>query len=72
MDLQSTPSLLTDAEVAARLNISRSMLHKLRSQGKVPQAVRLGRCLRWSAETIEAWIKAGCPHPDAWRADDNA
>jgi predicted DNA-binding transcriptional regulator AlpA len=30
--------------------------------GHLPPPVRLGRSVKWQRATIEAWIKAGCPH----------
>lgn len=58
--------LIPDHGVAELLSISRSMVHKLRAQGKLPEPVRLGRCLRWSRNEIADWINAGCPSRDRW------
>jgi predicted DNA-binding transcriptional regulator AlpA len=64
-------AMWNDRMVAHKLGVSRSMVHKLLSAGKLPQPVRLGRCLRWRAAVIEAWIADSCPNPQNWqgRAD---
>ena len=59
-------TLLTDHDVAQQLGVSRSFVHKLRSQGKLPDAIRLGRCLRWRSDEIADWVAAGCPNRSEW------
>lgn len=66
MSIEQVAALLTDHDVARKLGVSRSFVHKMRSQGKLPEPVRLGRCLRWRADEIAAWIAAGCPTRDTW------
>lgn len=59
-------ALWNDVTLGTLLGISRSMVHKLNSAGKLPAPVRLGRCLRWRADEIAAWVAAGCPSRADW------
>lgn len=47
--------LITEAELAKWLNISKSTLHKLRGEGELPYRV-LASCIRYSTAEIEAWL----------------
>lgn len=58
--------LLTDLQAAALAGVSRASWHRLRSAGKLPPAVRLGRSVRWSRAELVAWIAAGCPPAVLW------
>jgi len=66
------PALLTLADVARFLSISRRQVHRLLAAGRLPPAdVNLGfgtRGKRWSRERLAAWVAAGCPPADAWAA----
>ena len=59
-------ALWNDVILASKLRVSRSMVHKLNSAGKLPAPVRLGRCLRWRADEINAWLADGCPSRSEW------
>jgi excisionase family DNA binding protein len=64
-----TALLIPDTEAAALAGIARSTLHTLRADGKWgPQAVRLGRALRFRRDEVVAWIEAGCPDARTWAA----
>ncbi len=58
--------LLNSAEVASRLRIGKTLLYELKSQGKLPMPVRLGRRLLWPKDEIERWVRAGCPPTQKW------
>jgi excisionase family DNA binding protein len=59
--------LLSAAEVAALLGISRSAFYSLLSSGRIgPMPVRFGRSARWRAEELAEWVRAGCPSRDRW------
>lgn len=58
--------LWNDMTMKLKLGVSRSMVHKLNAAGKLPAPVRLGRCLRWRADEITAWLAAGCPARSVW------
>lgn len=64
------PLLLLSAEtLAEHLGFSARTIWRLRSAGKLPQPVRIGGSVRWRAEDIEAWIRAGCPEIETRGAD---
>ncbi|RJP30925.1 MAG: DNA-binding protein [Phycisphaerales bacterium] len=58
---ETGPLLLTAADVAKLLRLSRRSVLKLRSRGAIPEPVRLGRSVRWRREELARWIAAGCP-----------
>jgi len=53
--------LLTDAELATLMKVSRRQVWKLLSMGRLPEPIRLGRSVRWRADEIRRWIEDGCP-----------
>lgn len=57
---------LTAAEVANRLGISQRHFWSMVAAGRVPRPFRLGRSVRWVAEELEAWLRAGAPPLDRW------
>ena len=50
--------LITEVELAARLNVSRSYLRKMRSEGVGPKYYKLGVAIRYSATDADAWLEA--------------
>lgn len=52
--------------LARMLGISERQVSRLSDAGKLPQALSLGGCKRWSIEEIEAWVRAGCPRRAQW------
>lgn len=61
MNTQTTvPTLLNASQVAAMLNISCRTLWRLKSAGKLPEAVRVGSSVRWRQEDLQNWIAGGC------------
>ena len=60
--------LIDDRASAVLLGISRATWHRLRAAGKLPPAVRLGRCLRWRRAEFVAWVEAACPDARTWAA----
>lgn len=69
MTIETTEKLLLSAaEVAALLGISRSAFYSLLSSGRIgPMQVRLGRSVRWRVDELQAWVTAGCPSRDRWQ-----
>ena len=62
------PLLVDAAGVGTLLGISRNMVWKLHSTGRLgPPPVRLGRCVRWRVGELRAWVEAGCPARDQWQ-----
>jgi excisionase family DNA binding protein len=62
------PLLLNAREVARLLTVSARTVWKLAATERLPAPVRIGRCVRWRAEELRAWVDAGCPSRDMWRA----
>ena len=53
--------LLTVRDVAARLRLSTRQIWKLKASGRIPDAVRVARSVRWRTSDIDDWIQLGCP-----------
>ena len=49
--------LLTVREVCERLNVSRANVYRLLKSGEL-RAVKVGRCTRFRAETLDEWVRA--------------
>ena len=60
--------LLNVKDLARLLRMSVRTVWRLRSAGRLPKPVRIGKSVRWSPETIEAWIDLGCPDRAAFEA----
>ncbi|MDR1518618.1 MAG: transcriptional regulator [Planctomycetota bacterium] len=60
------PLLLDVKGVAALLGCEKALVWKLRSTGRIPPPVRLGRLTRWAATEITRWVAAGCPPAAKW------
>lgn len=56
------------AELAQALGVSKRHLAALDSSGRLPKALKLGRCKIWIREEIEDWLRAGAPARDKWEA----
>jgi excisionase family DNA binding protein len=52
--------LLDVKQVADTLNCSIRTVQRLADSGKMPRPLRLGKLNRWSPDTINDWIEAGC------------
>jgi len=55
------PLLISDVQGARMAGISRRSWHRLRSAGKLPPSIKLGRSIRWRRADVEQWITWGCP-----------
>jgi predicted DNA-binding transcriptional regulator AlpA len=60
--------LIPDTAAAALAGVSRAHWQRLRSAGKLPPSVRLGRKVLWRRAEVTAWIDAGCPDAKVWAA----
>jgi predicted DNA-binding transcriptional regulator AlpA len=58
----------TAGEAATACGFSLRTWWRLDSAGKIPAAVQFGRSKRWSAETLRAWVEAGCPDRKRWES----
>jgi predicted DNA-binding transcriptional regulator AlpA len=62
-------ALLIPASLAAALaGVSKPTWHRLRTAGKLPAPIKLGRKVLWSRREIESWIVAKCPDGRTWAA----
>jgi prophage regulatory protein len=65
----SPPALLLAARQAAALcGVSVATWWRWRAAGCCPAPVRVGGCVRWRAEELREWTKAGCPPRSEWEA----
>jgi predicted DNA-binding transcriptional regulator AlpA len=55
------PLLLDAKQVAGLLRISSRLVWGMRSGGRLPAPVRLGKATRWRASDIRRWVEEGCP-----------
>lgn len=70
---QASPSGIAELclnikQLAAVLGVSSRHIERLDSSGQLPKPLRLGRAKRWRTSEIGAWLEAGCPDRQAWRA----
>lgn len=63
LDNETPASLLTAYQVAKALNISMRTLWRLKSAGKLPEAIRVGNSVRWRNDDLVEWIADGCQTP---------
>ena len=52
-------TLLSVAQVCARLGCSRTTLWSLRRSGRFPSGIQIGAQLRWRVATVDAWLDGG-------------
>jgi predicted DNA-binding transcriptional regulator AlpA len=45
---------------AAIVGVSQRSWWRFVAEGRAPQPIRLGRCVRWRLAEIRAWIAGGC------------
>lgn len=48
------------AAAAAVVGVSRRSWWRFVSEGRAPQPIRLGRCVRWRLAELRDWIRSGC------------
>lgn len=64
--LDPTVLLISAAETATRLSVSKATLHKLVAVGAIPKPIHLGRRALWRVEQLEEWVRDGCPPVERW------
>ena len=63
------PLLLRINEVCSLLNMSRRSLLKYEADGRFgPARIFIGKMVQYRREEVEAWVRAGCPCREHWRA----
>ena len=62
------PLLVSPAEAAELLSMSRSMFYQLLSSGRIPlKPIRFGRKRLYNVEELKSFVKSGCSAK--WLAD---
>ena len=56
--IQRTEPLLTESELSARIRVAVATLRRWRWSGGGPPFVRVGRCVRYDAAHVRAWLGA--------------
>lgn len=51
----------TAEELATYLNRCQKTVYRMRSAGKLPKPIMLGKMPRWRKRDIENWLANGCP-----------
>ncbi len=65
--------LLTVRELAQKLKVGRSTFHAHNARGLIgPKPIKIGGVVRYYANEIAEWIKAGCPCRSRWIAMQQA
>jgi len=65
----AAPLLWTPDDLAAALQVSVRTLRRQELLGKIgPRPLTIGRGLRYRVDEIRAWVAAGVPDRDTWRA----
>jgi len=59
---------LSAEDLAQRLGVSLRHIRRMNSAHRLPRPVRIGHSVRWLAEEIDAWLKAGAPDRKTWEA----
>jgi len=69
MNTHEVSTLLVSSNEAAKyLGVSRAHFYRMHNAGRIPLPVRLGGCVRWRVDELNAWIEAGMPSRQRWLA----
>ena len=60
----ATPPFLAVEDIARLLGVSTRSVWRLKSEGVIPQPVKLRGSVRWDAAVFQQWIDDGCPAAD--------
>jgi len=63
------PALLSAKTAAEYCGISRASWWKMKTSGRCPAPIRLGRRLLWRRVELDQWIAQGCPAVNKARAE---
>ena len=53
--------LLDTRETARLLKVSARTVFTMEAEKRMPNAIRIGKAVRWSYDELKAWIGRGCP-----------
>ena len=56
---ETASTLLTAREIAMLLNVSERHVWRMRSCGKLPEPIKVGRAARWTWKSISEFIQKG-------------
>jgi len=65
-------SLLRIPDAAKLCGVSPRTFWTLIANGRAPQVVRIGRCVRLRASDVNRWIRLGCPAREEFEARKEA
>ncbi len=60
--------VMSASELAQKLGVSVRHIRRLDAAGKLPQPVKIGRCVRWRVGDIMEWLQSGTPDRAKWNA----
>jgi predicted DNA-binding transcriptional regulator AlpA len=60
VDSKCVVEMVNAQTAAAIVGVSRRSWWRFVSEGRAPQPIRLGRCVRWRLAEIRRWISDGC------------
>jgi excisionase family DNA binding protein len=58
--------LIDTRETAKLLNVSEKTVFNMKTKGRMPAPICIGRAVRWRRRELEAWINASCPTQENW------
>ncbi len=63
-------SELVDVRAVGRLlKCSTRHVWGLVATGRMPEPIRLGRCVRWRSADLGLWVRRGCPNQEAFEVE---
>jgi len=60
------PLMIDAKRLAQLLGVSESFVRKMDRAGKIPCPQKIGSCVRWRLDEIQAWVRADCPERQRW------
>lgn len=58
--------LISAADTAKMLGLSRTKFYELHSAGRVPMPIKFDKRVLWRVDELKAWVNAGCPARIQW------
>ena len=58
-EVAKATTMLTSKDIAVRLKVDAHTVRKWRKAGQIPAGIEIGGMIRWTPESIDAWIAAG-------------
>lgn len=59
------PVLMTKADIAHHMRVSRNHVDTLERNGRFLPSIKVCGSKRWRSSDFLAWIEAGCPKPES-------